>query len=389
MSHPITLGLVIGTKEWKNEVQACLEGTRARTVLDQAAIGDRAAFLELLERIRPDVLLIEFTHLQEPFEELIGQLKNSPASPLVVALHKSADPETILAVIRAGADEYLYPPLSTNLGKALDRLAGRTRKRQSENPNGGKILGFFSAKGGCGATTIACHTAVELARQTGQEILLADLDLDAGLVGFLMKSKSRYSILDAMANTHRLDPNYWRALISNGMPRLQVVRAPGATAQREEPKGEDVHTVLRFVRFQYDWTLVDLGRGLNPLLLNALDEVDQAFLVTTLDVPALHQVQQIIRNLLDSGYSQERLRLLLNRVPKAPDVMPGELEGLLGIPVFSMLPDDHGAIYEAYAEGQLLPASSYLGRHLAKLAASIAGIQEQPQGKKKFSIFGS
>ncbi len=389
MSQPITVGLIIGTKDWKREVQACLEGAGARAVLDQAAIGEWTAFLEQLERIRPDALLIDFTHLPAPYEDLIGQIKGSTAAPLVVALHKSADPETILSVIRAGADEYLYPPLAANLGKALDRLAKRTRARQGENPNGGKILGFFSAKGGCGATTIACHTAVELARQIGQEVLLADLDLDAGLVGFLMKAKSRYSILDAMANTHRLDINYWRALISNGMPRLQVIRAPGATAQREEPKVEDVQTVLRFVRFQYDWTLVDLGRGLNPLVLSALDEVDQAFLVTTLDVPALHQVQQIIRNLIDSGYSQDRLRLLLNRVPKAPDVMPGELEGLLGVPVYSMLPDDHGAVYEAYAEGQLLPSNTYLGRHLAKLAASIAGVEEQPQGKKRFSIFGS
>ncbi len=388
MNYPITLGLIIGTKEWKQEVQACLDGTPARVVLDQAEVGDWPAFLERLDRIRPDVLLIDFTNLPEPYQDPVGQIKCSAAAPLLVALHRSADPETILSVIRAGADEYLYPPLSANLGKALERLAGRTRQRQAQNPNGGKILGFFSAKGGCGATTIACHAAVELARQTSQKVLLADLDLDAGLVGFLMKSKSRYSILDAMSNTHRLDPSYWRALISNGTPRLQVIRAPDASVQRAEPKGEDLHTVLRFVRFQYDWTLVDLGRGLNPLVVNALDEVDQAFLVTTLDVPALHQVQQIIRTLLDNGYSQERLRLVLNRVPKAPDVMPSELEGLVGIPVFAMLPEDHGAIYEAYAEGQLLPASSFLGRHLSKMAASIAGVQE-PTGKKKFSIFGS
>jgi len=388
LNYPITLGLIIGTKEWKQEVQACLDGTSARVVLDQAEVGDWPALLERLERIRPDALLVDFTNLPEPYQDLVGQIKGSAAAPLLVALHRSADPETILSVIRAGADEYLYPPLSANLGKALERLAGRTRQRQDQNPNGGKILGFFSAKGGCGATTIACHTAVELARQTSQKVLLADLDLDAGLVGFLMKSKSRYSILDAMSNTHRLDPSYWRALISNGTPRLQVIRAPDASVQRAEPKGEDLHTVLRFVRFQYDWTLVDLGRGLNPLVVNALDEVDQAFLVTTLDVPALHQVQRVIRNLLDNGYSQERLRLVLNRVPKAPDVMPGELEGLVGIPVFSMLPEDHGAIYEAYAEGQLLPSNSYLGRHLSKMAASIAGVQD-PTGKKKFSIFGS
>jgi pilus assembly protein CpaE len=388
LAYSMTLGLIIATKEWRQEIQTCLEGASARIVIDQPDFGEWPPFIEKLERIRPDALLIDFTRLKEPYDELITQIKATPASPLVVALHKSADPETILSTIHAGADEYLYPPFSASLSRALERMSGRSKQRQNVSSTGGRILGFFSAKGGCGATTIACHTAVELARQTNQEILLADFDLDAGLVGFLMKSKSRYSILDAMGNTHRLDASYWRALISNGMPRLQVIRAPGAVPQRDDPKKEDVHTVLRFVRFQYDWTLIDLGRGLNPLVSNALEEVDEAFLVTTLDVPALHQVQQIVRNLLDVGYAQDRLRLVLNRVPKSPDVMPSELEGLLGIPVYSMLPDDYGSIYEAYAEGHLVPSNTSLGKQFARMAASIAGVQEQT-GKKKFSIFGS
>ena len=249
------------------------------------------------------------------------------------------------------------------------------------------MFGFFSAKGGCGATTIACHTAAEIARQTSQETLLADFDMDAGLVGFLMKSKSPYSILDAMSNTHRLDMNYWRALTSNGVPKLEVIRAPGATAVREEPKAEDLRTVLRFVRFQYDYTIVDLGRGLNPLVLGGLEEVDEAFLITTLDVPALHQVKQIVQSLSDHGYGRARLRMILNRVPRNPDVLPAELEKLLGISAYSMLPDDYASIYEAYAEGQLLSSSTNLGRHLARLAGKLAGINEQ-ESKKRFSLFG-
>lgn len=388
MAYPIALGLITGNREWREEILDSLRDTSARVVLDQAGIGDLIGFLETLERVRPDALLVDFTGLKAPYDELIGEIKATSAAPFIAALNKSADPETILSVIRAGADEYIYPPISANLKKALDRIAAEAHARRHLNSTPGKILGFFSAKGGCGATTIACHTAVELARQTKQEVLLADFDLDAGLVGFLMKSKSRYTILDAISNTHRLDANYWRALISNGMPRLQVIRAPGAMPQRPDPKPEDIHTVLHFVRFQYDWTVVDLGRGLNPVVLSALEEVDEAYLVTTLDVPALHQVQQVLRSLIDIGYGHNRIRLLLNRVPKAPDVMPNELEKLLGIPVHSMLPEDHGALYEAYAEGQLLDSSSNLGRHLARLAAGIAGIQEQVT-KKRFSLFGS
>ncbi len=388
MANPLTLGLIIATKEWRQEVGACLEGTSARTVIDQPELGDRAAFLEKLERIHPDAILVDFTRVKEPYDEFIAQVKSTAAAPMVVALHRSAEPEIILSMIHAGADEYLYPPFSANLGKALERMAGRSRQRHSVSSTAGKILGFLSAKGGCGATTIACHMAVELARQTNQEVLLADFDLHAGLIGFLMKSKSRYSILDAMSNTDRLDASYWKALISNGMPRLQVIRAPGVTTRRADPKREEVQTVLRFVRFQYGWTLVDLGRGLSPSVVDVLEELDEAFLVTTLDVPALHQVQQILRDLLDCGYPQNRLRLVLNMVSKSPEVMPSELEGLLGIPVFAMFPNEYGTLYEAYAEGQLVPSNSALGRQFARMAASIAGIQDQTS-RKKFSIFGS
>jgi hypothetical protein len=52
-----------------------------------------------------------------------------------------------------------------------------------------------------------------------------------------------------------------------------------------------------------------------------------------------------------------------------------------------MLPDDYASIYEAYAEGQLLPSSTNLGRHLARLAGKLAGITEQ-ESKKRFSLFG-
>ena len=48
-----------------------------------------------------------------------------------------------------------------------------------------------------------------------------------------------------------------------------------------------------------------------------------------------------------------------------------------------MLPDDYASIYEAYAEGQLLPSGTNLGRHLARLAGKLAGITE-PEGKKSF-----
>ena len=63
---------------------------------------------------------------------------------------------------------------------------------------------------------------MELGRQN-QKVLLADLDLDAGMIAFITKTKATYSILDAVNNLHRLDLHYWKALVSNGIPGVEIV----------------------------------------------------------------------------------------------------------------------------------------------------------------------
>jgi len=232
-----------------------------------------------------------------------------------------------------------------------------------------------------------CHVAQELGRQN-QKVLLTDLDLDAGMVGFITKTKAVYSILDAVNNLHRLDISYWKALVSNGIPGVEIVAAPLALASKQQPKDDQVRHVLAFARPHYDWTLVDLGRGLSRLAMAALEEIDEVCLVTTLEVPALHQSKQIVQTLLDSGYGKARIRLVLNRAPKRLDITPGELEKMLGIPIFAMVPNDYPELYETYAEGRMLNHGSDLGKQIAKLAVKLAGLEDEKAGKKKFGLFG-
>jgi pilus assembly protein CpaE len=309
---------------------------------------------------------------------------------MIVALNTTADAEAILSSLRAGINEYLFPPLHETLRKALEkRSAERSRRREGGGKAGGKSFAFFSAKGGCGATTVVCHVAAELGRQN-QKVLLADLDLEAGLVSFITKTKSVYSIQDAVNNLHRLDISYWKALVSNGIPGVEIVSAPLALASKQVPRDEQVRQVLAFARPHYDWTLVDLGRSLGHLAMAALEEIDEACLVTTLEVPALHQSKQIIQTLIDSGYGKNRVRLILNRSPKRLEITPGELEKMLGVPIFFMIPNDYPELYETYAEGRMLNRSSELGKHMSRLASKLSNLDgdNRPAAKKRFGLFG-
>ena len=385
--YPLTIGLVIETKELWDEVHSTLQELPVRIVIEQHELGDLAEFLDRVERLRPEVMVLEVMKLREPMEHVVARIKAGSVDPMVIALHNTAEPELILSALRAGAREFLHPPLKDNLQQALERKSLEQNKTKERRRQKGKVIGFLSAKGGCGATTIACHTAAELGRQ-GKQVLLADMDFEAGMIRFLMKTKSPHSVLDALNNLHRLDQSYWKALISNGLPGLEIIAAPQALASKQQPNQEQMQNILTFCRGQYDFSIVDLGRSLNPTAMNALDEIDETYLITTLELPALHRSKQIIQTLSGLGYGRERLRLVLNRMPQRIDITPDELEEMMSLPVFATLPNDYPSLYEAYSYGSLLPANSRLGKELNRMAIKVAGIQTEKGEKKRFALFG-
>jgi len=390
--YPLTIGLAIENREMWEQTQACLAELPFRIIVEHQDIGDISNFLDRLERMRPDVVLVDISNWKNPLENLVASIKNAIGDPMIIALNTSADPESILSSLRAGINEYLYPPLKEPLRKTLEkRSAERSRGGRAGSTKGaGKSFAFLSAKGGCGATTIVCHVAAELGR-LNQKVLMMDLDLDAGMIGFITKTKAVYSILDAVNNLHRLDISYWKALVSNGIPGVEIVASPLSLASKQQPKDEQVRQVLAFARPHYDWTVADLGRSLSRLSMAALEEMDEVCLVTTLEVPALHQSKQIVQTLLDSGYGKQRIKLILNRAPKRLDITPAELEKMLGLPIFAMVPNDYPELYETYAEGRMLNRNSELGKQIAKLACKLSGLEEDKGGgggKKRFGLFG-
>src|SRR5437879_799653 len=344
--YPLTIGLAIENRELWDQAQATLGALPFRVIVEHQDVGDVSNFMDRLERMRPDVILVDISGWKEPLEALVASIRSAAGDPMIIALNTSQESGSILASLRAGINEYLFPPLREPLRKALEkRSVERSRRRDGTTNSGGKCLGFLSAKGGCGSTTLVCHVAAELGR-LNQRVLLADLDLDAGMVAFITKTKSVYSILDAVNNLHRLDIHYWKALVSNGIPGVEIVSSPLALASKQQPKDDQIRQVIAFARPHYDWTLVDLGRSLSRLGMAALEEIDEACLVTTLEVPALHQSKQIIQTLIDSGYGKNRIKLILNRAPKRLDITPGELEKMLGTAIFAMVPNDYPELYE-------------------------------------------
>jgi len=385
--YPLSLAISISTSDLWEEVSACLQQLPVRVVYEQAGIDDPASFLEKVERAAPDVVLLDVRTCMEMLPELIRQLRSCTSQPEVVAVSASSTPDEILSSMRAGAREFVYPPCNPSLPQALERLSEERQKVQEAVRPGGRTVGFVAAKGGLGATTLACHAATEIQRRTGHDTLIVDLDLSAGLVRSFIKTSSRYSILDACSNIHRLDKSFWRALVTNGHAGLEVLGGPIESEVPEPPSASQLRHVLRFARTQYEWVIADLGRGRSAMLAGALEELDELLVVTTMEVPALLQTKQLLQYLRERRFSQHHIKLVLNRVVRRPELSVPDLEKLLGMSVFAIIGNDYKTLYEASSEGRLLFPETQLCKQIGNMMAKLAGLEPTPAPKRFFSTF--
>ncbi len=375
----LTAGLVIKRGELLAEIEPCCQEL-ARHILAERHNGeDWPGVLDWLTQTQPHVLLVDVEYLQNAMEERVRQIKALVPESMIIAVHHSADSRMILAGMRAGLDEYFYPPLTSSLRHVLEQKIDQHTKSQFLTNSDRRMIAFLSAKGGCGGTTVACHVAVELGKRMHESgthhVLLADLDLTGGNVRFLMRSKTSGSILDAMEATRGLDVATWNRMVSNGHSGLEVISAPPEAFPRM-PEQRELERVLNFARTRYQWTVLDLGCCLTPYTLSILESLNELYVVASPDVLALFQVKQILNELQEHSIASDRVRLILNRnVDYEDKLVAKEAQKMLGITAYFSLPNDYSGLTEAYASGNLLPKHSPLGHQISALASKISGIE--------------
>jgi len=338
-----------------------------------------------IERLRPDILFLGLRGLPADAALVIARIATLDPALRIVAVNDTAEPEAILKVMRAGAAEFVYPPFDSSAFEDSVRrvIADCGRAARGKERAIGSVIGFVSAKGGCGATTLACHSASHLRGLTKKEVLLADLDLASGITGTIMQTVARYSLDDALQNLHRMDLKLWKGLVATAPSGVDVIPAPPDIPAPAMPISRKLPPLVRFWRMHYDLTIIDLGHGVTQPLLDVLDSIDTLVLVTTNEVLALKQAKQMIQALAARNFGANRLKLVINRMPKRTQIQLPELEKVMGHSIYAEIPNDYHRLNEAYSEPRLLDPGCDLGTQIGKFAARLAGIsaaEKKPRG---------
>jgi len=331
-----------------------------------------------LDRGGVDVILLDLGLPDCSGMETFMQARDGgPKTPIVIL--SSADSESLaLQMIQEGAEDYLVKSTcdAESLARAVRRAVIRHKSHAAAAPPStlSRVICVVGANGGSGTTTVACILAAELRQQTGQKVLIADLDSSGGLVSFLTGVECQYSIRDAIGNLQRLDTAVWESIVARNPEGLEVICSPNPG--QEEIDNVRLREVLDFTRPLYAWTVIDLGR-LNHRSVSLLGADGEVFVVTAATIPALYNAKRTVETLLAAAIDADRIRLVVNHIGVKHEISREDVQSMFGVPVYATVPSDPSEVHQACVQKRLPGSQSSIRKAVAALARKMTGIPEQ------------
>jgi pilus assembly protein CpaE len=338
---------------------------------------------QLADLLRPeyDVCFLDASSDTETALALIPELHRTHAKLPVIAILAGSSTDLVLRCLRAGASDFLIQPFTEEqVDGAIQKINRLQPSRQSASR--GRVLCVMPAKGGCGASTIACNLAYQWKRLGSKDILLADLDPLAGTLSFLLKIKSNFSFMDALQRSGDIDGDLWKAMVVNRLG-VDVLLAP-ETMIDGVSELSDANAIIDYARAAYDIVILDANGVYGDWNLTQANNCDELILVTTNELTSLQAVQRSLTYLEMNGVPRYKVKLVVNRYDKHVGLGRDVIATALHTDIYCFLPSDYEALQKSLMEGKQIPPASTLGKSLAGLADRLAGREET--AKKSSSL---
>jgi pilus assembly protein CpaE len=346
----------------------------------------RRALADALKAEQPNICFLDVGSSWDSAVALLSEINSVRPSMPVVAISAGSDPDIILRSLRQGASEFLFQPFAIDqVGVALDRLMRLKQDNNLQSRELGKVYCVMPGKGACGASTLACNIAFQLQkRNLKKKVLLADLDPSTGTLSFLLKLKSSYSFVDALAHASHMDEDLWKGLVANHQG-MDVVLCPENPA--ETVPVHEAAMMIDYSRENYGAIVLDVAGPHGEWVEQIARLCDELLLVTTNELPALHSTQKALAHLERNGVERSKIKLVVNRYDANQGLDRSAIETALSLDVFQLLPTDIDAIQKSLLEGKPVASNSSLGKGIAGIVDKLAGAHKT-EGKRQSILSG-
>lgn len=265
--------------------------------------------------------------------ETCERLRFTRPTTSVVLVRDEVDADVLTKAMHAGVRDVVPTRDLDGVTAAVERAhqLWSALRGPDAGTSAGRLVTVFSPKGGVGKTTAAVNLALALTDRGARQVCLVDLDLAFGDVAITLQLFPQHSIEHAIGGEDALDFATVEPMLTRHEDSLMVLAAPSLPDARDRITPALVARVLRTLRENFDYVVVDTAPAFDEQTLTALDETDECVIVATLDVPTLKNVKVALETMDMLGIAADHRHLLLNRADDAVGIGADKVEAILGM----------------------------------------------------------
>jgi len=349
MTKSLNIVVVSRRKEVLDALQHILhaEGFATRQQLNTNGHVDPLHGIEDL----PDLVVLHLSHLWR--EELESFIARTPERrPALILVGASQDVHVMRLAMQAGARDLLPNPLvKADVLEAVLRVA--QERKASSRQTAATVTAFINAKGGCGATLLACNVAHMLTVESRRRVALFDLDLQFGAAPLYFDLYPKRGVAQAVENLAGLDEVALDGYFTRHASGLNVLsHAVDDPVNIDSLPAQAADRLIDVAMRSHDHLIIDLPRRADATTAAVIARSNQVVVVLQQSMTAVRDAARLLHWLRgDLGVTRDQLKIVINRFDKATPISVADVQKSLGCEQPLLVPNDFQSASECVNTG--------------------------------------
>ncbi len=361
-TEKIRVVIVDDIAETRENIRKLLQFEPDVEVVGVARTGREA--IDISKDVKPDVLLMDINMPDMDGIAATEIIRKTVPFAQIVILSIQNDPNYMRRAMLAGARDFLTkPPTIDELNSAIRRAGTMAHEERMKVPQvssaqtartggsyplgtvaGGKVITFYSPKGGSGCTTLATNLAVCLNNED-TSVVIVDANLQFGDVAVFLNEQGKFSILDLASRADELDPEIVNSVtIRHSQSGIKILAAPMKPEQSDMVSSEQFTQVVRYLRNMYSYIIIDTASALNNITASAINNSDLLILLTTQDIPSIKNSKLFLDETDALGFDRRRIIFVMNKFDKRIGITPEKVSENLKQEISTVIPFEERVI---------------------------------------------
>jgi len=301
----------------------------------------------------PNLIIVESTLSPELIPAALERLAEvCDSSTRVVLLGHVNDVLLYRELVRSGISEYIVLPAT-----ASQIVSAITELFASENAAPiGRTIGFVSAKGGAGGSTVAHNVTWAIATALRQDCLILDMDLPFGTAGLNFNQDPPHGLADAVTANQKVDQTMLDRLMSKAASHINLLTAPVTLDHTFDFEERQFEQILDMCQNTMPVVILDIPHAWNAWIRHTLATIDEVVIVAEPDLANLRNAKNLADTIKALRPTEAPPSLVLNKVglPRRPEINPGEFAASVECELIGQLAFDAALFGTAANNGQMI-----------------------------------